>query len=48
MKMVTVKNVFVTIGRVLWWILVHAFCGLLWLIGAIFSFLGNVLIPWHW
>ncbi len=48
MKKVTVKSVFVTTGRVLWWILVHAFCGALWLIGAILTLIGTILVPWVW
>lgn len=48
MKKGTIKKVFVTTGRVLWWILVHAFCGVLWLIGAIFTLLGTILVPWAW
>ena len=48
MKKVTVKSVFVATGRVLWWILVHAFCGALWLIGAILTLIGTILVPWVW
>ena len=48
MKKITVKSVFVTTGRVLWWILVHALCGALWLIGAILTLIGTILVPWVW
>ena len=48
MKKVTAKKVFSVTGSVLLWIIVHAFCGAIWLIGNVLCFIGDVLMPWRW
>lgn len=47
MKKVTAKKVLSVTGNVLLWIIVHAFCGAIWLICGVGEFLLDFLMPWR-